>query len=187
MKYGPEIKGGVKWEGRMDETEDEKRQEVRGEQMPSISVPVQLLGRDCSARGHTRRRKHAQTEKGSDSASPDDGGHWYCTAERQRRGGWVRSRLYWKEGRRGGGGGTRGAVEVKRMQEALSRRSWLRRGENGEGETEGCFTCVQTWELRRGSAADYRRSQRLCGEIKQFHEAWTANDSSLVSDTGMLN
>lgn len=58
---------------------------------------------------------------------------------------------------------------------------------NGEGETEGRNTCVQTWELRRGSAADHRWSQHLCGEIKQFHEAWTANDSSLVSDTGRLN
>lgn len=59
----------------MDGTEGEKRQEMRGEQTLSISVPVQLLGRDCSASGHAQTRKHTQTEKARESASPDDVGH----------------------------------------------------------------------------------------------------------------
>lgn len=138
-------------------------------------------GRDCSARAHARKPKHTHTE----SASPDDGGHWYCNAERRRRGGWVRSRLYWKEGRKGGGGGTRGAVEVKWRQEAFRRRSWLKRGDNGKRQT-----CV-TPACRRGSSDEAQQQiindHSVCGQIKLFNEEWTANDSSLASDTGLLN
>lgn len=75
--------------------------------MLSISVPVQLLGAGgvaCSARGHARTPKHTRTQKeresqplrmmaDTDTAMQRDGGGE----------GWVRSRLYWKERRKGGG------------------------------------------------------------------------------------
>lgn len=39
---------------------EERKQEERGEQTPSISVPVQLLRRGCSTRVRSHTRTHTQ-------------------------------------------------------------------------------------------------------------------------------
>lgn len=73
VKRKKKVKNIQKESGIQDETKESKNEKGRwmkkmeewGEQTPSISVPVQLLRRDCSARTHTRTRKQ-QTASSAD-------------------------------------------------------------------------------------------------------------------------